>query len=109
MPYNNAIGNEIPLIGKDTWTFEITNSPKPFTSCLKDISTSPFGSGITECTVNILVNGSVVKTATVSGTHGALLKQDISYHKGFAGECFAAPGFQMLEIVLVTITTGKEI
>jgi len=74
--YNNAIGNKITLIGKDSWVFEITNPPRPFTSYLKAVSTSPFGSVTTECTVNILVNGSVVKTATVSGNPEAVAEAE---------------------------------
>jgi hypothetical protein len=64
--YNNILGNKIPVSAKTSWVFDITGPPKPFTAYVQASSSSPFTSITTTCTVNILVNGSVVKTATDS-------------------------------------------
>jgi len=74
--YNNAIGNKITVIGKDNWALDITNPPKPFAAYLKATSTSPFGSVTTGCTVNILVNGSLMKTVTISGNPEAVAETE---------------------------------
>ena len=64
--YNNVLGNKVSTSSQNSWTFNIPNVTKPFTAYIQAASNSPFTSVTTECTVTILVNGSVVKTATIS-------------------------------------------
>lgn len=64
--YNNVLGNKIMVTAQDGWTFDITDVKKPFTAYIQAASTSPFSSVTTTSTVNILVNGSIVKTDTAS-------------------------------------------
>ncbi len=67
--YNNVLENKIQVNAQNSWTLDVVNSPKPFHAYLQAVSTSPTSSVQTTCTVSILVNGSVVKTATnTSGT-----------------------------------------
>ena len=75
--YNNVLGNKIVTSGKDAWTFQIPNPTKPFTAYLKGESTSPFSSVTTSLTVNIVVNGSVVKTLTT--TSNTIAVAEIEY------------------------------
>ena len=64
--YNNVLGNKISLSAQNSWVFDIVIDKKPFTAYIQAASTSPFSSVTTSCTVNILVNGAIVKTATIS-------------------------------------------
>jgi len=64
--YNNILGQKVQVNAQTSWSFDITDPQKPFTASVQGSSTSPFSSVQTTCTVNILVNGNVVKTATVS-------------------------------------------
>jgi hypothetical protein len=64
--YNNTLGAKTLTSANNTWTYDITIPSKPYTAYIQASSTSPFSSVTTTCTVNILVNGTVVKTATVS-------------------------------------------
>ena len=64
--YNNVVGNKIVTSAKDAWDFQIPNPTKPFTAYLKAESSSPFSSVTTSLTVNIVVNGSIVKTLTTT-------------------------------------------
>ena len=69
--YNNVLENKIPVNVQNSWTFDVIISQKPFHAYVQAISSSPTSSVVTTCTVNILVNGSVVKTATNSGSSTA--------------------------------------
>jgi hypothetical protein len=69
--YNNALENKIPLNAQNSWTYDVTISQKPFHAYLQAVSSSPTSSVQTTCTVSILVNGSVVKTASNTSTAGS--------------------------------------
>lgn len=64
--YNNVLGNRITITAQNSYSYDLTVDQKPFTAYVKGSSTSPFSSVTSVCTVNILVNGAIVKTATVS-------------------------------------------
>jgi hypothetical protein len=64
--YNNVLQQKVQVSASNSWVFDITIAEKPFTAYIRASSTSPFSSVQTSCTVNILLNGTVVKTATVS-------------------------------------------
>ena len=64
--YNNVLGQKLQVSVKDSWTSDNLNPPTPYTAYIKASSAPPLGSVTTNCTVNILVNGAIVKTATVS-------------------------------------------
>ena len=64
--YNNVLGNKISTSAQNSWVFDVVIDKKPFTAYIQAASASPFSSVTTTCTVNILVNGSIVKTTTVS-------------------------------------------
>jgi hypothetical protein len=67
--YNNVLENKIAVNAQNSWSFDVIISQKPFHAYLQAVSSSPTSSVQTTCTVNILVNGSVVKTASnTSGT-----------------------------------------
>jgi hypothetical protein len=74
--YHNIVGNKIPTSAKDSWVFDVSGPTKPFIAYIKASSASPFSSVTTTCTVNILVNGSVVKTATVSSNTVAVAEAE---------------------------------
>ena len=74
--YNNIIGSKVVTNAQTSWVFDITDPQKPFTASVQGSSTSPFSSVQTSCTVNILVNGNVVKTATVSSNTVAVAKAE---------------------------------
>jgi len=62
--YSNVVGNKITTSAQNSWTINVINPPKPYGASIEAASTSPFSSVTTSCTVNILVNGAVVKTDT---------------------------------------------
>jgi hypothetical protein len=64
--YNNVLGNKISVSAQNSWVFDVVIDKKPFTAYIQAASASPFSSITTTCTVNILVNGTIVKTATIS-------------------------------------------
>ena len=64
--YTNVAGQKIQVSAKDTWTSDKLNPPTPFTAHIQASSAPPLGSVTTTCTVNILVNGTIAKTATAS-------------------------------------------
>ncbi len=76
--YNNILGDKIPVSAKTDWVFDINGPSKPFTAYIQASSSSPFTSITTTCTVNILVNGSVVKTATVSSNTVAVAEAEFT-------------------------------
>ena len=72
--YNNVLGNKIVTSAQNNWTLDIPNpSSKPFTAYIQAASTSPFSSVKTACTVNIIVNGAVVKTVADSSNTVAVV------------------------------------
>ena len=74
--YNNVLGNKVPVSAKTSWAFDVTGPTKPFTAYIQASSSSPFTSITTTCTVNIVVNGSVVKTTTVSSNTVAVAEAE---------------------------------
>lgn len=67
--YNNVLENKIQVNAQNSWTIDVIVAQKPFHASLQAVSNSPTSAVQTTCTVNILVNGSVVKTASnTSGT-----------------------------------------
>lgn len=67
--YNNVLENKIQVNAQNNWSFDVVISQKPFHAYVQAVSSSPTSSVQTTCTVNILVNGSMVKTAAnTSGT-----------------------------------------
>src|SRR4051812_11900052 len=66
--YNNVLENKIQVNAQNSWTMDVAISQKPFHAYVQAVSSSPTSSVQTTCTVSILVNGSVVKTA--SNTNG---------------------------------------
>lgn len=64
--YNNVLGNKISSSAQNSWVFDVIVDKKPFPAYIQAASSSPFSSITTACTVNILVNGAIVKTATIS-------------------------------------------
>jgi hypothetical protein len=74
--YNNILGNKIPASAQNSWVFDIKGPTKPFTAYIQASSSSPFTSVTTTCTVNILVNGSVAKTTTVSSNTVAVAEAE---------------------------------
>jgi hypothetical protein len=74
--YNNVLGNKLTVSALNSWVLDITDPPKPYTAYVKASSSSPFSSVTTECTVSILVNGAVVKTAKVSSNSVAVAEAE---------------------------------
>ncbi|MEP6747881.1 MAG: hypothetical protein ABJB86_09145 [Bacteroidota bacterium] len=74
--YTNAAGTKTVADANSSWTFDVVNPQKPFSASIQASSKSPFSSVTTTCTVNILVNGSTVKTATVSSNTVAVAEAD---------------------------------
>jgi hypothetical protein len=74
--YNNVLQQKVLVSANNSWTLDITISQKPYSAYIQASSNSPFSSITTDCTVNILVNGSVVKTATVSSNTTAVAEAD---------------------------------
>lgn len=67
--YNNVLENKIQVNAQNSFTIDVIISQKPFHAYVQAVSSSPTSSVQTTCTVSILVNGSVVKTASnTSGT-----------------------------------------
>ena len=75
--YNNVLENKIQVNAQNSWSFDVTISSKPFHAYVQAVSTSPTSTVQTTCTVNILVNGSVVKTA--SNTSGTAATAEAAY------------------------------
>lgn len=75
--YNNVLENKIQLNAQNNWSFDVVLSQKPFHAYVQAVSTSPTSSVQTTCAVNILVNGSVVKTA--SNTSGTAATAEAAY------------------------------
>jgi hypothetical protein len=76
--YNNVLENKIAVNAQNSWTFDVIISQKPFHAYLQAISTSPTSSVQTTCTVNILVNGSVVKTASNTSSAAATAEAEFT-------------------------------
>jgi hypothetical protein len=74
--YNNAIGDSILTNASSSWIYDLPGLQKPFKARIQASSSSPFSSIQTTCTVNILVNGGLVKTATVSSNTIAVAEAD---------------------------------
>ncbi len=74
--YNNVLGNKVQVNAQNNFTFDVTVDTKPFDAYIQATSTSPFSSVTTSCTVNIVVNGSVAKTATVSSNTAAVAQAE---------------------------------
>ena|SRR5664279_1545846 len=74
--YNNVLGNKTQVSAQTSWVFDIDVSAKPYSAYIQASSSSPFSSIQTTCTVTILVNGGVVKTATVSSNTVAVAEAD---------------------------------
>src|SRR5450432_3780159 len=64
--YNNVLGNKTQVNAQTSWVFDIIGPTKPYSAYIQASSSSPFSSIQTTCTVKILVNGGIVKTATAS-------------------------------------------
>ncbi|GAC1432905.1 MAG: hypothetical protein NVSMB7_08670 [Chitinophagaceae bacterium] len=64
--YNNVLEQKVLVNAQNSWVFDVTVGQKPFHAYIQASSTSPFSSVTSVCTVSILVNGNIVKTATVS-------------------------------------------
>jgi hypothetical protein len=74
--YNNVLENKVQVNAQNSWTMDVVISQKPFHAYVQAVSSSPTSSVQTTCTVSILVNGSVVKTANVtSGTAATALAE----------------------------------
>lgn len=69
--YNNVLGQKVSLNVQSGWVFDITVDQKPFQAYLQGISSSPTSTVQTSCTVNILVNGQVVKTNSAANNGNA--------------------------------------
>lgn len=76
--YNNAIGNKTETSATNSWVMDLTITQKPYTASIQASSTSPFSSIQTTCTVTILVNGNIEKTATVSSNTTAVAEADFT-------------------------------
>jgi hypothetical protein len=73
--YMNPAGDTTLVNAQTSFILDI-NPQKPFNSYIQASSSSPFSSITTTCTVNILVNGNIVKTATVSSNTIAVAEAD---------------------------------
>lgn len=76
--YNNAIGNKTETSATNNWVMDLTITQKPYNASIQASSTSPFSSIQTTCTVTILVNGTIEKTATVSSNTTAVAEADFT-------------------------------
>jgi hypothetical protein len=74
--YNDVLEQKVLVSANNSWTFDIDISKKPYSAYIQASSSSPFSSITTTCTVNILVNGSVVKTTTVSSNTVAVAEAE---------------------------------
>ncbi|HMC86532.1 MAG TPA: hypothetical protein VKI61_13485 [Chitinophagaceae bacterium] len=74
--YNNVLGNKTQVNTQTSWVFDIIGPTKPYSAYIQASSSSPFSSIQTTCTVTILVNGGIVKTATASSNTIAVAEAD---------------------------------